>query len=98
LSQGRRIRLAQIPDVTPEGGGNENHLSVNQPGNGGSPLANGVQRFATLPGGSGPTYRHDSSQWELYFNTFPLLMEMNRLFPSIPARAIDVRQPPPFGF
>ena len=98
LSQGRRTRLAQIPDVTPEGGGNENHLSVNQPGNGGSPLANGVQRFATLPGGSGPAYRHDSSQWELYFNTFPLLMEMNRLFPSIPARAVDVRQPSPFGF
>ena len=98
LSLGRRTRLAQIPDVTPEGGENENHLSVNQLGNEGSPLANGVQRFAMLPGGSGPAYGHDSSQWELYFNTFPLLMEMNRLFPSIPARAIDVRQPTPFGF
>ena len=98
LSQGRRTRLAQIPDVTPEGGDNENHLSVNQSENGGSPLANGVQRFATVPGGSGPAYGHDSSQWELYFNTFPLLMEMNRLFPSIPARAMDVRQPSPFGF
>lgn len=95
LSQGRRTRLAQVPDMAPNGSDNENPLSGNQPGGEARPLAN---RMPTVPGGSGPSYGYDSSQWDLYFNTFPVLMEMNRLFPSIPARAVDVRRPSPFGF
>ena len=91
LSQGRRTKLAQMPDVAPNGSDNENHLSGNQPEGGASP-------FKTVPGGSGPSFGLDSSQWDLYFNTFPVLMEMNQLFPSISARAVDVRQPSPFGF
>ena len=86
-----RTKLAQMPDVAPNGSDNENHLSGNQPGGGASP-------FKTVPGGSGLSFGLDSSQWDLYFHTFPILMEMNQLFPSISARAVDVRQPSPFGF